>query len=90
MAEYLRDGAAIYEQSFAIIRAEADLSAFDDDLATVVVRMIHACGQTDLPADVRATPGSPRRPGTIERRRPHPVRRVDGGRQSDARARLLR
>ncbi|GAB11885.1 precorrin-8X methylmutase [Gordonia araii NBRC 100433] len=57
MAEYLRDGAAIYERSFAIIRTEADLSAFDDDLATVVVRMIHACGQTDLPADVRATPG---------------------------------
>ncbi|GED97986.1 precorrin-8X methylmutase [Gordonia crocea] len=57
MADYLRDGAAIYERSFAIIRAEADLSAFDEDAATVVVRMIHACGQTDLPADVRATPG---------------------------------
>ncbi|QKT07359.1 precorrin-8X methylmutase [Gordonia sp. X0973] len=57
MAEYLRDGAAIYERSFAIIRSEADLTAFDDDLATVVVRMIHACGQTDLPDDIRATPG---------------------------------
>lgn len=56
MAEYLRDGAAIYERSFAIIRSEADLTAFDDDLATVVVRMIHACGQTDLPDDIRATP----------------------------------
>jgi precorrin-8X/cobalt-precorrin-8 methylmutase len=55
--EYLRDGAAIYERSFAIIRAEADLSAFATDLATVVVRMIHACGQTDLPTDVRGTPG---------------------------------
>ena len=87
MAEYLRDGAAIYEQSFAIIRAEADLSAFDDDLATVVVRMIHACSQTDLPADVRATPGSSPPPGAIERQRPHPVRRVDGGRRV-TRARL--
>ena len=55
--DYIRDGAAIYERSFAIIRDEADLTAFDDELATVVVRMIHACGQTDLPVDVRATPG---------------------------------
>jgi precorrin-8X/cobalt-precorrin-8 methylmutase len=41
---YLRDGAAIYERSFAIIRAEADLSAFTAEEAEVVVRMIHACG----------------------------------------------
>jgi precorrin-8X/cobalt-precorrin-8 methylmutase len=41
---YLRDGAAIYERSFAIIRAEADLSAFSPPEAEVVVRMIHACG----------------------------------------------
>ena len=41
---YLRDGAAIYERSFAIIRAEADLSAFSPEEADVVVRMIHACG----------------------------------------------
>ncbi|GAC83183.1 precorrin-8X methylmutase [Gordonia paraffinivorans] len=57
MSEYLRDGAAIYRQSFATIRAEADLSAFAPDVATVVVRMIHACGQTDLTRDVVATPG---------------------------------
>jgi len=41
---YLRDGAAIYERSFAIIRAEADLSRFSADEAEVAVRMIHACG----------------------------------------------
>lgn len=41
---YLRDGAAIYERSFAIIRAEADLSAFAPSEAEIVVRMIHACG----------------------------------------------
>jgi precorrin-8X/cobalt-precorrin-8 methylmutase len=41
---YLRDGAAIYERSFAIIRAEADLSRFSDEEAEVAVRMIHACG----------------------------------------------
>jgi precorrin-8X/cobalt-precorrin-8 methylmutase len=44
---YLRDGAAIYERSFAIIRAEADLSDFSAEEAEVAVRMIHACGQVD-------------------------------------------
>jgi precorrin-8X/cobalt-precorrin-8 methylmutase len=44
---YLRDGAAIYERSFAIIRAEADLAAFSPDQAEIVVRMIHACGLVD-------------------------------------------
>jgi len=41
---YLREGAAIYERSFAIIRQEADLAAFSPDEAEIVVRMIHACG----------------------------------------------
>ena len=45
MAEaYLRDGTAIYERSFAIIRAEADLSRFPAEEAEVAIRMIHACG----------------------------------------------
>jgi precorrin-8X/cobalt-precorrin-8 methylmutase len=47
-ASYLRDGAAIYRRSFAIIRAEADLSRFTPDQAEIVVRMIHACGQVDI------------------------------------------
>jgi precorrin-8X/cobalt-precorrin-8 methylmutase len=41
---YLRDGRAIYERSFAIIRAEADLSRFSNEEADIAVRMIHACG----------------------------------------------
>src|ERR1700732_4939253 len=45
---YLRNGAAIYQRSFAIIRAEADLSRFSADEAEVAVRMIHACGQVDV------------------------------------------
>jgi precorrin-8X/cobalt-precorrin-8 methylmutase len=45
--EYLRDGTAIYERSFAIIRAETDLSRFSEDEADIVVRMVHACGSTD-------------------------------------------
>ena len=46
-AAYLRDGTTIYERSFAIIRAEADLSGFSADEAQIVVRMIHACGAVE-------------------------------------------
>src|SRR5262249_56020882 len=42
--DYLRDGSRIYERSFAIIRAEADLSRFSAEEADVAVRMVHACG----------------------------------------------
>ncbi len=45
---YLRDGTAIYERSFAIIRAEADLARFSPEEADVAVRMIHACGQVEM------------------------------------------
>jgi precorrin-8X/cobalt-precorrin-8 methylmutase len=50
--DYVRDGAEIYRRSFSAIRAEADLARFPADVARVVVRMIHSCGMTDLPADV--------------------------------------
>jgi precorrin-8X/cobalt-precorrin-8 methylmutase len=50
--DYVRQGAEIYKRSFDIIRAEADLSRFDGTEERVVVRMIHACGMTDLPQDV--------------------------------------
>jgi len=49
---YLRDGAAIYERSFAIIRAEADLSHFSPDEAEVAVRMIHAAGQVEIAGSI--------------------------------------
>jgi precorrin-8X/cobalt-precorrin-8 methylmutase len=55
--DYVRDGAEIYRRSFAIIRAEADLDRFPADVARVVVRMIHSCGMTDLPADVGYSDG---------------------------------
>jgi precorrin-8X/cobalt-precorrin-8 methylmutase len=54
---YEQDGAAIYRRSFAMIRAEADLSAVPADLEPVAVRMIHACGMTDLPADLAWSDG---------------------------------
>jgi precorrin-8X/cobalt-precorrin-8 methylmutase len=55
--DYVRDGAEIYRQSFATIRAEADLARFPADVARVVVRMIHSCGMTDLPADIGFSDG---------------------------------
>ena len=48
MTDYLRDGTAIYQQSFAIIRAEADLARFSDEEADVAVRMLHACGMVEI------------------------------------------
>ncbi|MEU9843599.1 precorrin-8X methylmutase [Actinomadura sp. NPDC048032] len=57
MIDYVRDGAEIYRRSFATIRAEADLSGLPDDVARVAVRMIHACGMTDLVEDLAWSPG---------------------------------
>ncbi|BBX69817.1 precorrin-8X methylmutase [Mycolicibacterium psychrotolerans] len=56
MLDYIRDAGEIYRQSFATIRAEADLSRFPDDVARVVVRLIHTCGQTDVTEHVAFTP----------------------------------
>jgi precorrin-8X/cobalt-precorrin-8 methylmutase len=53
---YLRDGAAIYARSFAIIRAEADLVRFSADEAAIVVRMIHACGLVEAAKHVEFAP----------------------------------
>ncbi|MEU5085525.1 precorrin-8X methylmutase [Streptomyces sp. NPDC021356] len=54
--DYEKDGAAIYRQSFATIRAEADLAALPADVSQVTVRMIHACGMVDLVRDIAYTP----------------------------------
>jgi precorrin-8X/cobalt-precorrin-8 methylmutase len=53
---YLRDPAAIYEQSFATIRAEADLASLHPALHDIAIRMIHACGMPDLAADIVGSP----------------------------------
>ncbi|MEU0225640.1 precorrin-8X methylmutase [Streptomyces sp. NPDC006284] len=54
--DYEKDGAAIYRQSFATIRAEADLAALPAGVSQVAVRMIHACGMVDLVRDLSYTP----------------------------------
>ncbi|GAB0119739.1 precorrin-8X methylmutase [Acidisoma sp. 7E03] len=51
--DYIREGAAIYERSFAIIRAEADLSRFSEVEARVAVRMIHGCGMVEVADAIR-------------------------------------
>jgi precorrin-8X/cobalt-precorrin-8 methylmutase len=53
---YIRDGAEIYRHSFAIIRDEADLSRFKDGEEKVAVRIIHACGMTDIAEDIVMSP----------------------------------
>lgn len=54
--EYERDGAEIYRRSFATIRREAALDGLPADVAQVAVRMIHACGMTDLVGDLGWSP----------------------------------
>jgi precorrin isomerase len=56
MIDYIRNGDDIYRKSFAIIRAEASLEHLSDDLAQVAVRLIHACGMTDIVQDLVASP----------------------------------
>ncbi|TQR83288.1 precorrin-8X methylmutase [Mycobacterium hodleri] len=57
MLDYTRDAAEIYRQSFAMIRDEAELARFPDDVSRVVVRLIHTCGQVDVAEHVAFTPG---------------------------------
>ena len=54
--DYLRDGAAIYRQSFATIRAEADLARFSALEERVAVRVIHACGMVEAASDLVFSP----------------------------------
>jgi precorrin-8X/cobalt-precorrin-8 methylmutase len=54
---YIRDGQEIYRRSFAIIRAEAELGRFDALEERVAVRIIHACGMTDIAGDIVMSPG---------------------------------
>jgi precorrin-8X/cobalt-precorrin-8 methylmutase len=54
---YQTNGAAIYAESFATIRAEADLARFSKDEESVAVRMIHAAGMVGLEQHIRFSPG---------------------------------
>ena len=54
--DYIRDGAAIYARSFAIIRAESKLARFTPGEEKIAVRIIHACGMTEVAADIAFHP----------------------------------
>lgn len=53
---YETDGAAIYRQSFRMIREEADLTRFSPEEERIAVRMIHAAGMVDLAPLIRFSP----------------------------------
>lgn len=54
--EYVDSGPAIYVDSFATIRREADLRAVPADAEKLAVRMIHGSGQVDLADDLIVHP----------------------------------
>ena len=56
--EYLRDPDAIYRESRRIIESEADLSRLDEGARSLAVRLIHACGMTDLVSDLTLSRGA--------------------------------
>jgi precorrin-8X/cobalt-precorrin-8 methylmutase len=58
MLDYIRDGQAIYRASFATIRAETNLDAIPPDLEKLAVRVIHACGMTDVIDDLTFSDGA--------------------------------
>jgi precorrin-8X/cobalt-precorrin-8 methylmutase len=60
LIDYLKDPEAIYARSFATIRAETDLSALPEALRPVALRLIHACGMTDLLPDLRFSADAPK------------------------------
>jgi precorrin-8X/cobalt-precorrin-8 methylmutase len=51
--DYLREPSAIYKKSFSVIRSEADLSSLPASAEDIAIRIIHACGMTDIVGDLR-------------------------------------
>jgi precorrin-8X/cobalt-precorrin-8 methylmutase len=56
MPDYIQDAKEIYRNSFAIIRSEANLEILPSNVAKVAVRLIHACGMTDIVNDLGYSP----------------------------------
>ena len=54
--DYIHDGKIIYQNSFATIRKEADLSNFTEDEARIAVRVIHACGRIEITKNIVFSP----------------------------------
>jgi precorrin-8X/cobalt-precorrin-8 methylmutase len=56
--DYIRDPAKIYQQSFEIVRRETDLSSLPSEMRDVAIRLIHACGMTDIVHDLAFSTGA--------------------------------
>ena len=50
--DYIRDPAVIYQKSYATIRSETDISFLPANAEAIAIRIIHACGMTDIVADL--------------------------------------
>src|SRR5579864_1039182 len=55
---YLKDPAAIYRRSFALIRRESSLSGIPEELHALALRLVHASGDPALLAALRASVGA--------------------------------
>ncbi|MDO8608446.1 MAG: precorrin-8X methylmutase [Phaeospirillum sp.] len=58
MSGWINDPAEIYRQSFATIRTESDLDRIPADLTDLAIRVTHACGMTDIIADLAWSDGA--------------------------------
>lgn len=58
MTDYIREPAKIYEQSFDIVRREANLSSLPSQMHDVAIRLIHACGMVDILDDLAFSDGA--------------------------------
>lgn len=50
--DYVRDPEEIYRRSFEAIKSEVNLARFSNGMEDVAVRLIHACGMTDIVGDL--------------------------------------
>lgn len=56
--DYLRDPAAIYRRSFALIRAETDLSSMPAELHSLAFRLVHAVADPTVVKDLAWSAGA--------------------------------
>lgn len=58
LPSYVRAPAAIYRRSFALAKAETDLSRLPKDAHRLALRLVHACARPEIVADLAFSPGA--------------------------------
>ena len=58
VSAWVHDPAEIYRQSFATIRAEANLDRLPAEMVELAIRVVHACGMPDIVADLSWSEGA--------------------------------